>query len=487
MTETLTNPSLNGSAPEATSVENSQAESRGFRAEVRKVGNEAYSLLDLSADIANNGDDIRYSQERLDRLNERFGGILKRQTASDIVSAVFEADLILDYRRDAQRAGYTDVDAMPNDLRAQIVERAVRNRADDIMSELEGHHPDWTPEQLAEATAIRINDIITLLSMSASGREKYFYALHKYRETQAEIIALEEESEALRQERRQRMRAIGGVAVKAVMGLFTTLRAAPANVAAHATVAGMSLRQKVGEWFQNLSPEGKKATVFTAASVALAGIATYIGMRYGGYESGGASRGANFALASNDTDLSAHTITDAPSEVPSFITGEPSSVDSFVTGAPSEVPAFITGDPSEVPPFITGSPSEVPEFITGQPSAVPEVVTGSPSTVPEQGGDLFVGSDLRSAKTSRELFGNGTVQFWPDTIKVSEWDAHTKDGSLWGICRGMLQRSGVSNPSDTQIGELVDALRPQADAQGMLRQGQDLDLRPAIDLLPKNS
>lgn len=490
MAETLTDPSLQGKSPEATPQATPQEASRGFRAELRATGKEAYSLLDLSADIVTASQDIRHGKEELGALDAGYGGLLERQTASDVVSVALEADIILDYRRDAQRAGYTDVDSMPAELREQIVERAVRNRSADLISELEGHHPDWTREQLAAAAAIRINDVITLLSMGAEQRDEYFYALNDYRETQANIASLVDTAEALRDERRKRLGKIGGVAVRAVMSMFGAVRAVPAHVAAHVTVAGMSLRQKVGEWYQGRSPEGKKATIFTAASVAIAGIATYIGMRYGGYEAG-SSQGANFVLAGNETDIAnASTVGGSPVELPDTIKGSPVDIGDTVKGAPAEIKARVAGSPVELPKVIAGEPAPLPDVIAGNPAALPDVIAGNPSALPETiaaaGAPEVVatGADLRGAKTTTELFGDSDVQFWPDTVKVSAWDSKTKDGSLWGIGEEMLQRSGVKNPSDKQIGNIVDALRPQADAQGYLQKGQSLDLRPAIKLLP---
>lgn len=505
MAETLTDPQRHGNMPEATAPQATpEADAQGFRANVRAAGEHAYSFADLSAGITLASREIRGKQGSLDTLNTRYGGILERQTASDVVSVALEADLILDYRRDAQRAGYTDVDAMPAELRLQVVENAVRNRADDIIAELESHHPDWTREQLAEAAALRISDIITLLSMSGEQRDDYRRALFNYRDTQGDIAALETKLETLREARRDRLGALGRVAVGAVVGMVNAVRNAPHAVASHVTVAGMTLRQKVGEWYQSRSPEGKRTTIFSAATLAIAGIATYMSMRYAaGYEGAG-SRSADFTLASNNTDTGG--IGGQAPEVSGPIGGVASEVNGPIgeagvvgpiggvapevagpIGYPNAevIPGPIGGSATEVTGPI-GDPGNTPEFTGTIGGHAPEKVDG-PIGNPAEAVPEVAGGDLRTAKTSSELFGNGNVQHWPETVKVSAWDSQTKDGSLWGISEEMLQRSGVANPSDAQIDKLVDALRPQADANGFLQKGQELNLRPAIDLLPSFS
>lgn len=471
MAETLIDPTLHGHTPEATMQPAPEAEARGFRAGVREAGESAYSFLDLSAGISLTASDIRYHSERLDIANNRYNGILERQTATDTISVALEADLLLDYRRDVQRAGYTDVDAMPAELRQQVVENTVRSRADDIIAELESHHPEWSREQLAEAAALRISDIITVLSMDAAQRDAYRAELFDYRDTKDRITTLETDLETKRQERRERLGAIGRVAVRAMMSVVNVARTAPRAVATHAAVTGMTLRQKVGEWYQNRSPEGKKATMFTAAGVAIAGIATYIGMRYGGYESG--SQGNNFVLASNATDIGAQ----AP-DVSEHIGGH--ALPHMGAEAP-DINGHIGGGPL---PHIGAQAPELPPHIGGE--NIPHIGAEAPDLSQHIGGEM-TGGDLRGVKTSSELFGKGTVAQWPESVKVSGWDSQTKDGSLWGISEEMLQRSGVHDPSDAQIDRLVDALRPQAGQNGQLHEGQTLDLRPAIDLLPELS
>jgi len=484
MAETLTDPTLHGAAPEAMPQPAPQAEARGFRADVHSAGEYAYSFIDVTAKMSLTAEDIRRNRGNLDTLNNRYDGILERQSASDVVSVALESDLLLDYRRDAQRAGYTDVDAMPPELREQIVETAVRNRADDIIAELEAHHPDWSREQVAEAAALRISDIITLLSMDATQREGYRRALFSYRDTQDEIAALETNMETMRKQRRERLSAVGRVAVRAVTGVVNAVRNVPSNIGARTTVAGMTLRQKIGEWYQSRSPEGQKATLFTAAGIALAGIATYIGMRYGaGVDHGGSHGGVNYELASNNTSTDV-----APDVIGGHAPAIPHTIGHEVIGghAPA-IPETIGGHAPVVPEQI-GTAPDVPNAIGGKAPDVPHTIgnpvdtAGNAPSVPE-----IIGGDLRGAKTSGELFGHGNIQRWPDTVKVSAWDPQTKDGSLWGISEEMLERSGVKNPSDAQIDKIVDALRPQADANGYLRQGQTLNLRPAIDLLPQLS
>jgi len=438
-----------------------------LRRGLREAGSAVYSILDVSAGIALNGDDIKRNEATMDRLNKRYDGVLERQSQTDATSMALEHDIVIAFRGEMQRAGMSR-DEMPAGSRRQLAEATVATYLEEITAELGEHHPEWTVEEIATAAAQRARDIVAIISMDSEQQDLYSAAMFEYVEARGEVVDLQQENVELKEERRERLGRMGGVAVKALLGFGSRLRNIPHAMSAKATIAGMDAARGVREWYGSKSPEDKRTVLFSAASVAVAGIAAFVAVRLNGGQSGG-----NFVLASNETPIDGQ-----PLDV-TRIGGENGPLDVTRIGGESG-PLDVTRIGGE------GEPLDVTR-IGGESGPLDVTRIGGesgPLDVTRIGGEGGA-ADLSGVKTTEGLFGDKQVTKWPDMVKVSEWDSQTKDGSLWGIGTEMLERSGVKNPSDNQVQELVDALKPQAGNNGLLQKGQMLDLRPAIELLPK--
>lgn len=469
MTELLN--TLPDSGPE---VRSAQTDAPGtFRGRLlyglQSAGNEAFSLMDLSAGISLARSDAKVGNEAMATLDARYGGLLERQTAPDVVSTALDAAIVAGFRRDAYGAGYLYTDTMPADARRQAAETSAQEHFDDLTAELQTHHPDWSAEQLAEAAAVRAQDVITLLAMTAEQRDTYRAAVFEYQERGRAAEAAHAEAEALHLERHARVARIGRLATQTVVAFTGKVRTAPYAIGAHASVTGMRIR----EWYGNRSPEGKKAVILSAASVALSGLAAYAALRFA---NGGDHE--HMILAGNNGNSGGNTVPDtiggAPS-VPNRIGVAPSVPDQI--GMTPQVPKNI-GDAPVVPNRIGGNAVTVPDQI-GRAPQVPDTI-GAPNTVPTPSG-----GNLSRVTSSKELFvQTGKVSQWPETITVSKWDAKNHDGSLWGISEAILRGSGVDHPENDQIAALEHTLRSQAlGPDGRLQAGQKLHLKPALDAL----
>lgn len=440
-----------------------------LRRGLREAGSAAYSILDVSAGIALNRDDIKRNEATMDRLNKRYDGMLERQSQTDAASMALEHDIVIAFRGEMQRAGMAR-DEMPAERRRQLAEATVATYLEEITAELGEHHSEWTVEEIAAVAAQRARDIVAIISMDSEQQDLYSAAMFEYIEARGEVVDLQQENAELKEERRERLGRMGGVAVKALFGFGSRLRNIPHAMSAKATIAGMDAAKGVREWYGRKSPEDKRTVLFSAASVAVAGIAAFVAVRLNGGQSGG-----NFVLASNETPINGQ-----PLDVTTRIGGENGPLDVARIGGESG-PLDVTRIGGE-----EGKPLDVTR-IGGESDPLDVTRIGGesgPLDVTRIGSESGA-ADLSGVKTTEGLFGDKPVTKWPDMVKVSEWDSQTKDGSLWGIGTEMLERSGVKNPSDNQVQELVDALKPQAGNNGLLQNGQMLDLRPAIELLPK--
>ncbi len=500
MAEVLTGPNLQPSVNPEQRVDGSLSYRERLRRGLGRMAEGAMSLIDLGAGIALAHDDLRLTRRAMEHIDEPYDGILERQAGADTVSMGLESDIILDFRRDAQGVGFTDLDEMPTEQRFEIAHDATSGRAQDIAQELAAHHPEWTQEEIASATATRVNDLTTLLGMNSEERDAYLSAQLEYHELRSAVPEIQSELSELRAERTDRLSRIGGTALRGVVSFAGHVRNAPNALSARAMVAGMAL----GDRIHGMAPEKRrKAFLGTAAGVAIAGIAGYIAMRSGAGHPGG----SGYTLASSSTPLLPDHV-GSPTNLPNHVgTFSVPSVDHLgSTSLPSHagganvLPTHV-GTPSATSINHVGS-SVTPNHVgtaspnhLGTPNSTPTPNhvgttggastpnhTGSPAVTPNHVGGT--GESLASVKTSSELFsGNGVVEKWPTTITVSHWDPRDLDGSLSGISKQLLVRSGVPHPEQGQINDLVDALRPQAQPNGFLLYGQKLDLQPATSLL----
>src|SRR6478672_3220816 len=144
------------------------------------------SLVDSAAAIVVAHDDLRLARKAMHQLDEPFGGLLERQAMSDPLSAELESDIILDFHRDAQRAGFTDVDTMPTEARIETAEQVLGAYRDALAAEIVALHPEWSAEEVDETVATRAEDMTTLFSMDEARRDEYLQAqleYHKLRDT----------------------------------------------------------------------------------------------------------------------------------------------------------------------------------------------------------------------------------------------------------------------------------------------------------------
>lgn len=497
----------------------SQDGSLSYRERLRlglgRIVEHSMSMVEVASGIALARDDLRLTRNAMRHLDEPFGGIIERQTSADRLSMDLESDIIVDFRRDAQQAGFTDLDTMPTEVRATVAEQSVGAHADAVNAELASLHPEWSAEEVQDAVATRLADISTLFGMNAEQRDAYLAAQLQYLELRDAIPEVQSTLSELRAERNERLSRIGGVALRGVINFAGHVRDLPNALSARAMVAGMSLSEHI----HGMSAEKRRKTMWgTAAGVALAGLASYVAVRHG---VGSGPSGNNYTLASANTPL---TPTHAGSVLPTHAGSmTPNHAGSFVlpnhagtvAAGPHHAGGVLPNHAGSVPtPNHTGSTlpnhagSAVPNHAgtsnpnhagSGLPthagSATPNHAGGanpnhaggvtpnhSGNTLPTHAGTGA--ENLSGVKTSSELFtGSGAVKQWPDTITVSPWNSRDLDGSLTGISRQMLIRSGVHNPTDTQVETLIDALRPQAQPNGFLLKGQTLDLRPATQAL----
>jgi hypothetical protein len=471
------------------------------------------SFADMTAGISLARDDLRLTRSAMDTLDEPFDGLIGRQAQADHISMGLEADIILDFRRNAQRAGFTDTDAMPDDVRSEAAQLAADQRREDMLAELTTSHPEWSQEDLQSAVETRTGDAATLLGMSAEQRDAYLAAQLEYHELRSAVPEIQSELSELRAERSERLSKIGRTALSGLVGLAGRVRDLPNALSARAMVAGMSISENL----RNAAPEKRRTVIGTAAGLAVAGLATYIAYRAGHMPNG---NGANYALANSSSPLPPTGV--GSGNLPSGVGAQlPGGVGEFTipsgAGSGNVVPASVGVD---VIPSGVGAESQLPNGVgTGLPESVgagtpevtpsgvgvdtqplptkvgssnPNLPTGVGEPLPTSvGGETQLpgtvgagGENLTSVQSSSELFGaNSSVDAWPAKIRVSEWNGKTLDGSLTGISRQMLVRSGVSNPSADQINTLVQTLRPQAQPNGWLLKGQELDLRPATSAL----
>ena len=457
------------------------------------------SLVDMGAGIVLALDDLRLTRGAMRRLDEPFGGIIARQAEADPLSMDLESDIILDFRRDAQVAGFTDVDAMPAEQRAEVAAQSVGARTSDIAAEIAAIHPEWTADEVDAAVAARTADISALLGMDEAQRDAYLAAQLEYHDLRSAIPEIQAELDDLRAERNERLRHIGGAALRGVVNFAGRLRDVPTAVGARAMLAGMSLGDRLG----SMRPETRRKAFWgTAAGVAIAGLAGYVAMRAGvGHGGGGytlvdahtALKPGNIGTNLPDyigTPTSAHagngTLPDYIGNVsPDYIgTANPQpTIDYIGTPAGAHPSPDYIGTVS--PDYIgTKSGSVTPDYI-GTAAKPPVRAGGGSATSPDYIGTGATSPDTATGvKTSDHLFASSApVNKWPDVITVSRWDPHDLDGSLTGIAHQMLVRSGVHQPSQLQVNALVDSLRPQARPNGYLLYGQKLDLRPAAKAL----
>jgi hypothetical protein len=484
MAEVLIDPNLQPSmSPEQQVVDGPLTYRERIRRSVGRMGEGAMSLLDLGAGIALARDDLRLTRNGMNQLDEPYGGMLKRQAASDAISMDLESDIILDFRRDAQRLGFTDLEAMPSDQRTLTARLAIEQRTADITEELVTHHPDWTPEELAETVSTRTTDFATLLGMDAQERDEYLAAQLEYQELQLAVPEIQSELSELRAERNERVSRIGSVAMRGIVSFAGRVRDLPNTLSARAVVAGMAVSDRL----HSIGPEKRRKAFWkTAGGVAIAGIAGYIAMRAGSGHGFGSGNNYNYALANSSSPL-----------LPDHVGG--SGLPDHV-GTPSGYPTPDHIGSATPTPEHTGSAIPTPNHIgsadvtssidhVGTDTQAPNHVGSSAATSNHVGSASpdhlgTPGENLSSVKTSSELFSStNAVDKWPSTITVSHWDSRDLDGSLTGISKQLLIRSGVSDPSQDQITILVDSLRPQAQPNGYLLYGQQLDLRPATETI----
>lgn len=504
MSEVLTRPPEAGASTE---VHTPQAEQAGRFERIRELGARAYTLLELSAGISNRNHRLEHANRVADTINQYHEGLIGRQAHGETVGMFVEEDIRITFRRDVLRAGHANPDAMPAEQRRAVAEAAARAHRDDIVAELHTQHPDWAAGQIMAAAEARIADVVTILSMDSATHDEYEADLFTYQEQRARITELIAERAELETEHSARVRNIGRAALQGLVGMARAVRNVPGAVRrmpsvinATGTVVFMSARTNMREWYGSRTGEQKKLMWLTAASVAFAGIASFIAARYGlgtGGHGTGSQPNMEFASYSKPEGEPIGTEYQPSGEPIGATYGEPIGAGSGepigaganpgeTIGAGYTPGESIGGDPSVGEPIgsegaTAGEPigTEAGEPIGGE--AQPGETIGAD---PSAGAETATGIDLSHATTTKELFsGTEQVKTWPQTVTVDRWNPKTKQGSLWGICDTMLQRSGIANPSDDQINQLVDTLRPQAQPNGFLDEGQTLDLTPAIEEL----
>lgn len=508
MSEALTQPNLSPSVgPEQNSApEGSLTYKDRLRRGLGRATEGVMSFADMAISISLARDDLRLTRRAMDSLDEPFDGLISRQAEADHISMGLEADIILDFRRNAQRAGHIDTDAMPDEVRADAARMAADARREDLYEELAALNTEWNEEDLQSAVETRVNDIATLLGLSAEQRDAYLTAQLEYHELRAVIPEIQAELSELRAERSNRLSKIGRAALQGAMSFGGRLRDLPAALSARAMVAGMSMSDSL----RNAAPEKRRTIIGSAAGLAVAGLAAYIAYR-AGHAPGGS---ANYALANSSSPLvptgvgSGNLPTSVgevqlPGGVGEFTIPTGVGVDSGNTvpagvganiiptsvGAETQLPTSVgsglpkgVGSNGEPLPSSVGSSSQ-----PNLPTSVGEAV--APSSVGVDNDPLPSGvgagsENLSAARSSSEFFaGSGSVDAWPSKIRVSEWNSKTLDGSVTGISRQMLVRSGISNPTADQVNALKESLMPQAQPNGWLLKGQELDLRPATNAL----
>lgn len=478
MTEVLTD------LPESSTSVEDQSAPESFRGRLRRGAHEAYNILDLSAGVALANIDIRTHTDTMESLNNRYNGLLERRTASDRISMALQSDIQLDFRRDAQRAGFTDVNQMPTDQRREVAEAAAAPYLDDIITELQAHHPDWTAEEVEALAQQYTQDIITILAMDETQRDTYQAAMLEYRESGSAITEAEQRKEELQEQRNQHLRSFGRVAMQTLVAMAHSVRSVPYAVGARVSVTVVQVR----DWYGNRSPEGKKAVWFSAASVAVAGLVGYLATRHTGGAHGGGYNLASYDVSGPDAhsvNLGDHRPDQLGFSGPNNLgqhANHPTNLGDHLNrpiglGQHVDHPNNLGDNGHPGRPYNLGQHANHPDNL-GQHADHPNNLgdhrpdnLGTPGATPE-------------VHTSAELFSDsGEVNKWPDTITVSHWNSKTHDGSLWGISEQMLRRSGVEHPDDGQIQHLVNALRPQAQPNGFLLDGQQLHLGPAVDAL----
>lgn len=470
-----------------------------YRERFRHAGERAWSLVDLSAGIALRKGDLKYAAEAQARLDEPFGGLLERQ-AQDPASLSLQQDVYITFRSDAQKAGFTDVEAMPEELRAQSAERAAQAHITDITTELLQNHPDWAPEEIEAAAQQRVWDISQLLAMNTEQQSAYREASLKYHEINSSVKETQLQLSEMQAERQEGLSELGRAALAGLIAISEKARELPLAVQTRVRVAGMVIAEQFGAWYTAKSPEAKVTFLQTAAGVAVAGIASYIAMRSGVSFGGAGTSHQAIDLMNSSAPLNPDHLGVA---TPDHLGSSPvaigaSSVDHIGASTPHHIGANLGPDHIGVsaPNHLGAS---TPDHIGGK-VAEPTHIGAAPDHLGSQSGPSHIGAqatpdhigsnpnhvggiDLSDAKTSSELFAVERATQWPTSIEVSPWDANTQDGSLWGISRQLLKQSGVQSPNDVQIDLLVDSLRPQAQPNGWLSVGQQLNLQPAIDLL----
>ena len=451
--------------------------SERLRAGLGQVTEGGMSLLDVTAGIALARDDMRLTRRAMNALDEPYDGLIGRQANADHISPQLESDILS--ARGGRQAGYTDVDSMPPELRADVAVTIVDQHRGKLAADMATLHPEWSSEELDAAVQTRAADMVTLLQMGAEEREAYLAAQREYHELQTAIPEIETELNNLRTERNDRLSRIGRAALSGIIGFAGRVRNAPSALSARVVVTGMSVTDRL----RNMNPENRRKVFWgTAAGIALAGVASYVAMRAG--RSSGS--GGNYVLASSDNPLIPDHVGSAAQTPLDHVGTTAVPTDNVGTFAmPTDHLGTSTSMPQAdifTPAHHVGTANTVPTDHIGSSQGIPTDHVGSTFDTPTHVGGS--GESLATAQSSSELFGKSTrVTNWPDTIRVSKWNAQNLDGSLTGISRQMLIRSGVEHPGSDQVQALVDVLRPQAQPNGYLLQDQVLDLRPATQVL----
>jgi hypothetical protein len=404
----------------------------------------------------------------------------------------------IDFRLAAQRAGHTDVDAMPADLRRAIAETAAHEHMAEIITELQLHHPEWTPEELTAEAELRANDIAALFAMGADERDAYAADTLAYQELAEPLDEMQAELDTLREQRRDHVTRIGRAALIGLVSFAGKMRELPLTATSHVTATVMTAGSSLSNWYQNSSAERKHTINMTALSLAIGGLAAVIASRLTGlsHHSPNTNPVAFYGTDPNNVDIpveyGATTEVDVPVNygtaggVEVDVPVEYGKAGAFEADVPVEYGATEVDIPTE---YGQAGETDIPEnYGTATTEADIPVEYGATTTeadVPVEYGATS-GIDLSGATMSEQLFEHGgTVSAWPDEITVSKYKSSNHDGSLWGISEQLWRGSGVENPSDKQVQQLVDALYPQAGGNnGQLLEGQKLRLAPALNLLP---
>lgn len=476
MTEVISRPDVGAS------VDNQSAPEESFRGRLRRTLSEGWHALDLSAGAAVAGIDARAHAETMAVLNERYNGLIERRMADDRVSMALQSDIELDFRRDAQRAGFTDVNTIPTDQRRGIAEGAAFSYLDEIIAELQGHHLGWSAEDVEALAQQYAQDIVELLTMGAEDRDACQAAMFEYLEHGTQRAAAEAEQAELRAQRDERLRSFGRVALQTLVAAAQGVRNAPYTIGAYASVKVTQVR----EWYGNRSAEGKRTVWFSAAGVAIAGLVGYMTSRHSGMP-------GHYNLANFTDPLGGH-----PSGAGGGINHPTGAGGGFnhPSGFGGNVahPSGAGGGVDHGTSF--GGNVNHPSGAGGginHPSGAGSAnhPSGAGSNHPNGAGNnpnVIQNQNTLPIHTSHDLFtSTDTIDKWPTTITVSHWNSQTHDGSAWGISEQILRRSGIDNPGKDQIQHLENALLPQAQPNGYLLDGQSLNLQPALDALAQLS